>query len=90
MTERVSSKFVEPLQHLLGTLNVGKSWVQAADANCVDPQQVPLTRCEKFHQELQMYPVAREPLTVQLTVSNNTSTSALLDLPNVNTFKSIL
>ena len=80
------SKFVEPLQHLPGTVNVGKSRVQAADANHVDPQQVPLTGYEDFHREFQTYPVSREPLTVQWTVStNNTNTSALLDLPNVNT-----
>ena len=40
------SKFIEHLQHLLGTLNMGKSRVQAAD--CVDPQQVPLTGYENF------------------------------------------
>ena len=51
----------------------------------MDPQQVPLTGYENFHQELQTYPVSREPLTVQPTASNNTNNSALLDLPNVNT-----
>ena len=57
--------------------------MQAADH--VDPQQVPLTGYEDFHQELQMYPVSRESLMVQPTVPNNTNNSALLDLPNVNT-----
>ena len=80
------SEFVEALQHSLGTVNIGKSWVQAADANHVDPQQVPLTGYENYHQEFQTYPASREPVLVQLTVSmNNTSTSALLDLPNINT-----
>ena len=32
-----------------------------------------------------MYPVSREPLTVQPMDPNNTNNSALLDLPNVNT-----
>ena len=77
------SKFVETSRHLLGTLNVGKSWVQVAD--CVDPQQVPLTGYEDFRQELQAYPVSRDPVTVQPTVPNNMNNSALLDLPNVNT-----
>ena len=64
-------------------MNVGKSRVQAADR--VDPQQMPLTGYQNFHQEFQMYPVSREPLTVQPTASNNTNNSALLHLPNVNT-----
>ena len=60
--------------------------MQAADTNHMDPQQVPLTGYENYHQEFQMYPAAREPVMVQLTVStNNTNTSALLDLPNINT-----
>ena len=59
--------------------------MQTADVNHMDPQQVPLTGYENFHQELQTYPVSREPLTVQPTASNNTNNSALLDLPNVNT-----
>ena len=77
------SEFIELSWHSLTTLNVGKSRVQAAD--CVDLQQVPLTGYENFHQEFQMYPVSREPLTVQPTAPNNTNNSALLDLPNVNT-----
>ena len=60
--------------------------MQAADANHVDPQQVPLTGYENYHQEFQMYPASRELVMVQPTVStNNTSTSVLMDLPNVNT-----
>ena len=68
-----------------GAVNVGKSQVQEADHNHVNPQQVPLMGYENFHQELQMYPVSRDPLTVQPTALNNTNNSALLDLPNVNT-----
>ena len=65
---------------------MGKSRVQAADTNHMDPQQVPLTGYENYHQEFQTYPAGREPVMVQLTVStNNTNTSALLDLPNINT-----
>ena len=33
----------------------------------------------------QTYPVLRDPMTVQLTGVGNVSSSALLDLPNVNT-----
>ena len=73
------SKFVE---HSLGTLNIGKSRVQAADH--VDLQQVPLTGYKDFQQELQTYHVSREPVTVQPTVPNNMNNSALLDLTNVN------
>ena len=73
------SKFIEPSRHLLGTLNVGKSRVQAADR--VDPQQVALTGYEHFPQVLQIYPVSREPVTVKPTAPDNNS--ALLDLPNV-------
>ena len=57
--------------------------MQAAD--CVDPQQVPLTGYKDFHQELQTYPISREPVRVQPTIPNDTNNSALLDLPNVNT-----
>ena len=35
------SKPVEHSRHLPGTVSVGKSRVQAADANHVNPQQVP-------------------------------------------------
>ena len=68
---------------MLGTLKVGKSQVQAAER--VNMQQVPLTGYEDFWQELQTYPMSREPVMVQPTASNNTNNSALLDLPNVNT-----
>ena len=57
------SEFVEPSRNSLGTLNVGKSWVQSV--GCVDKQQVPLTGYEDFRQELQTYPMSREPVTVQ-------------------------
>ena len=73
------SEFAEPSRHSLGTLKIGRSRVQAADH--VDPQQVPLTGYEHFRQELQTYPVSREPVTIQLTAPNN---SAILDLPNAN------
>ena len=73
------SEFVDPSWHLLVTLNVGKSRVQAADR--VTSHQVPLTRYEDFWQELQTYPVSREPVTVQPMVPDNNS--ALLDLPNL-------
>ena len=78
--EGFHSKSIEPSWHLLGTLNVGRCRVQAADP--VDPQQVPFTGYENFQQDIQAYPVSREPVMVQPTVSNN---SAILDLPNVNT-----
>ena len=51
--------------------------MQAADH--VDPQQVPLTGYEDFQQELQTYPVSREPVMVQPMAPNNTNNSALLD-----------
>ena len=70
------SEFLEPLRHLLGTMNVGKSRVEAADH--VDPQSVPLTGYEHFPHEVQAYPVMVQP-----TVLDNSS--ALLDLPNVQT-----
>ena len=73
------SEFVEPSQNLLGTLNVGKSWVQSVGR--VDAQQVPRTGYEDFRQELQTYPVSRELVTVQPTASNSTNKSTLLDLP---------
>ena len=52
----IRNEFKEPSQHSLGTLNVGKSRLQAADH--VDMQQVPLTGYEEYQQELQTYPVA--------------------------------
>ena len=60
---------------------MGRSRVQAA--SCVDLQQVPLTRYEQYQQEIQAYPIAREPVNVQPMATNNNS--ALLDLPNVQT-----
>ena len=77
----VHSEFREASQHSLGTLNVCRSRVQAA--NHVDPQQVPLMGYEQYPQEMQAYPVAREPVNVQPVVTSNSS--ALLDLPNVQT-----
>ena len=62
-------------------MNVGKSRVQAA--NRMDPKHVLLTGYEHYHQEIQTYPVNREPLNVQPTTANDNS--ALLDLPNVQT-----
>ena len=73
------NKFRETSQHSLGTLNIGRSRVKAA--NCMDPQQVPLTGYEQCPHEIQTYPVAREPVNVQPMTTNNNS--ALLDLPNV-------
>ena len=80
-TNGVHSEYREPSQHSLGTMNVGRSRVQAASR--VDPQQVPLTGYEQYPQEVQTYPVAREPVNVQPMPTNDNS--ALLDLPNVQT-----
>ena len=60
---------------------MGKSGIQATDH--VNLQQVPLTGYKQFPQEMQTYPVSREPVTVQPTSHDNNS--ALLDLPNVQT-----
>ena len=79
----IHSEFTEHPQHSLGKLNIGKSRVQAT--NQINGHQIPLTGYENFHQVLQMYPVSREPMTVQPTGLDNVSGSALLDLPNVNT-----
>ena len=79
----IHSEFTEHSQQSLGTLNVGRSRVQATDQ--INTQQIPLTGYENFRQELQTYPVSRDPMTVQLTGVDNISSSALLDLPNVNT-----
>ena len=57
---------------------MGRSRVQPADR--VDPQ-VPLMGYEHFPQEVQTYPVSREPVTIQLTAPDNNS--ALLDLANM-------
>ena len=79
----IHSEFTEHSQQLLGTLNIGRSRVQATDQ--INTHQIPLTGYENFRQELQTYPVSRDPMTVQLTGLDNVSSSALLDLPNVNT-----
>ena len=73
------SEFIEPSRISLKAMSVGKSRVQATDR--VELQQVPLTGYEQFPQEMQAYPVSREPVTVQPTNHDNNST--LLDLPNV-------
>ena len=79
----IHSEFTEHSQQSLGTLNIGRSRVQATDQ--INTQQIPLTGYENFRQELQTYPVSRNPMTMQLTGLDNVSSSALLDLPNVNT-----
>ena len=71
------------LNKSLGTLHIGRSRVQATDQ--MNSQQIPLTGYENFHQELQTYPVSRDPMTVQPTGVDNVSSSAILDLPNINT-----
>ena len=79
----IHSEFTEHSQESLGTLNIGKSRVEATDQ--INTHQIPLTGYENFRQELQTYPVSREPMTVEPTGADNVSNSALLDLPNVNT-----
>ena len=79
----IHSKFIEHSQQSLGTLNVGKSRVQATDQ--MNTLHILLTGYGNFRQELQTYPVSRDPMTVQPTGVDNVSNSALLDLPNVNT-----
>ena len=79
----IHSEFTEHSQQSLGTLNIGRSRVQAT--NQINTQQIPLTGYENFRQELQTYPVSRDPMMVQLTGMDNISSSALLDLPNINT-----
>ena len=79
----IHGKFTEHSQQSLGTLNVGKSRVQAADQ--MNTRHIPLTGYENFCQELQTYPVSRDPMMVQPTGLENISSSAILDLPNVNT-----
>ena len=79
----IHSEFIERSQKSLGALNIGKSRVQAADQ--MSTRHIPLTGYENFHQELQTYPVSRDPMTVQPTGVGNVSNSAILDLPNVNT-----
>ena len=79
----IHSEFVEHSQQSLGILNIGRSRVQATDQ--MNTQQIPLTGYENFRQELQTYPVLRDPMTVQPKGLDNISSSAILDLPNVNT-----
>ena len=79
----IHSEFIEHSQKLQGALNLGKSRVQAADQ--LTTRHIPLTGYENFRQELQTYPVSRNPMTVQPTGVGNESSSAISDLPNVNT-----
>ena len=79
----IHSKFTEHSQHSLGALNIGKSRVQATDQ--INSHQIPLTGYENFVKSYKRYPVSRDPMTVQLTGLDNISSSALLDLPNINT-----
>ena len=51
----------------------------------MNTRHIPLTGYENFRQELQTYPVSRDPMTVQLTGVDNISSSAILDLPNIYT-----
>ena len=83
MNRGVHGEFIEHSQQSLGALNVGKSRVQAADQ--LTTRHIPLTGYENFRQELQTYPVSRDPVTVQPTGVGNVSSSAILDLPNINT-----
>ena len=83
MNRGIHSDFIEHAQQSLGALNVGKSRVQATDQ--MNTRHIPLTGYENFHQELQMYPVSRDPMMVQPTRVDNVSSSEILDLPNVNT-----
>ena len=79
----IHSEFTEHSQQSLGTLNIGKLRVQATDQ--INTQQIPLTGYENFRQELQTYPVSRDPMTVQPAGVDNVSSSALMGLPNINT-----
>ena len=79
----IHSEFTEHTQQSLGTLNIGRLRVQATDQ--INTQQIPLTGYENFHQELQTYPVSRDPMTVQPTGLANVSSSVLLDQRNINT-----
>ena len=79
----IHSEFTEHSQQSLGTVNIGRSRVQATDQ--INTHQIPLTGYKNFRQELQMYPVSRDPMTTQPTGLDNMSSSALLDLPNINT-----
>ena len=73
MNRGIHSEFVEHSQQSLGTLNVGKSSVQAIDQ--MSTRHIPLTGYENFRQGLQTYPVARSPMTVQPTGVANGSSS---------------
>ena len=79
----IHSEFTEHSQQSLGTLNIGRSKVQATDQ--INTHQIPLTAYENFRQELQTYPVSIDLIMVQPTLLDNVSSSALLDLPNINT-----
>ena len=79
----IHSEFIEHSQQSLGAVNVGKSRLQAADQ--INTGHILLTGYENFRQELQTYPVSRDPMTVQPTGAGNVSSSAILDLPNINT-----
>ena len=79
----IHSEFIEHSQQSLGALNVGKSRVQAADQ--MNTPHIPLTGYKNFRQELQTYPVSRDPMTVQPMGVDNISSSPILDLPNINT-----
>ena len=83
MNRGIHSEFTEHSQRSLGMLNIGRSRVQATD--WINTQQIPLTGYENFRQELQTYPVLRDPTKVQPTGVDNISNSVILDLPNVNT-----
>ena len=48
----------------------------------INTNQIPLMGYENFRQELQTYPVSRDPMMVQPTGVDNVSSSVLLDLPN--------
>ena len=65
----IHSEFVEHSQQSLGALNIGKSRVKATDQ--MSTRHIPLTGYKNFRQELQMYPVSRGPMTVQLTGVDN-------------------
>ena len=79
----IHSEFIEHSQQPLGALNVGRSRVQAADQ--LTTRHIPLTGYENFRQELQTYPVSRDPMTVQPNGVGDVSSPAILDLPNFNT-----
>ena len=57
--------------------------MQATDQ--LTTRHIPLTGYENFRQDLQTYPVSRDPMTLQPTGAGNVSNSAILDLPNINT-----